>query len=262
MSIYGKKLMQIIGNKSLKIILKPIDFVKYCKGIATIHKTSSAKGLKISGYLPCLSDKYDNAGKIDRHYFLQDIYVARKVIANAPEQHYDIGSRFDGFISHLLCNQISVTMIDIRRLPITIEGLDFIQGDATNLDTIEDGALNSLSSLHAVEHFGLGRYGDTVDAQSSYKAMKAMQRVMRGGGMLYFSVPVGKNEGIIYNAHRIFNPKTVVAVFDEMKLMEFSYIQNYHIYTYCKEEAIRRIMSDNIDLGEYDCGIFVFQKMQ
>lgn len=47
--------------------------------------------------------------------------------------------------------------------------------------------------------------------------------------MLYFSVPVGKNEGIIYNAHRIFNPKTVVAVFDEMKLMEFSYIQNYHI---------------------------------
>ena len=30
---------------------------------------------------------------------------------------------------------------------------------------------------------------------------------------------IGKNGGIIYNAHRIFNPKTVVAVFDEMKLI-------------------------------------------
>lgn len=61
---------------------------------------------------------------------------------------------------------------------------------------------------------------------------------------------IAKNEGIIYNAHRIFNPKTVVVVFDEMKLIEFSYIRNYHIYTYCKEEVMRRIMSNDIDLGE------------
>ena len=56
-----------------------------------------------------------------------------------------------------------ITIIDIRPLPIKVSNLKFIQANATNLDGIKDNSIESLSSLHAVEHFGLGRYGDPVD---------------------------------------------------------------------------------------------------
>lgn len=146
-------------------------------------KESSIDGkMPIKEIVPILTDKYKAAGTIDEHYFLQDIYVAKKVIEANPEKHYDIGSRIDGFISHLLLFLNRVIMIDIRPLPQKIEGLDFVQGDATNLTSIRDNSIESLSSLHAVEHFGLGRYGDEINPEACFLAMKSMQRVIRGGG--------------------------------------------------------------------------------
>jgi len=49
---------------------------------------------------PCLSDMYSNCGDAPRHYFLQDIAVARRVFENNPIRHVDVGSRLDGFIAH------------------------------------------------------------------------------------------------------------------------------------------------------------------
>ena len=118
-----------------------------------------------------LFDRFDNAGSLEQHYFLQDIYIAKKIIKNNISNHYDIGSRVDGFISHLLSSDINVHMIDIRPLPFEIDNLNFIEGNATDLSNIKDNSLNSLSSLHAVEHFGLGRYGDPVDPLAWKKAL-------------------------------------------------------------------------------------------
>ena len=98
-----------------------------------------------------------------------------------------------------------VTMIDIRPLPEKIEGLKFIQADATNLDGIADNSIKSLSSLCAPEHFGLGRYGDPIAPDACFKAMKSMQRVLQRGGYLYCAVPVGETSCVAFNAHRIFN---------------------------------------------------------
>lgn len=81
----------------------------------------------------CLSDYRENAGSIDLHYFYQDIYAASRVKELGIEHIYDIGSRVDGYISHLLSMGIRVTMIDIRPLDHGIEGLDFIQGNALEL---------------------------------------------------------------------------------------------------------------------------------
>ena len=133
---------------------------------------------------PQLKDKYESAGYIDGHYFFQDIYMAKKVIQSGVKKHYDIGSRVSGFISNLLASNVvkKVTMLDIRPLPFNVEGLDFIQADATNLDNIEDNSIESLSSLHAIEHFGLGRYGDPIDPYAWKKALKAIQRKLKPNG--------------------------------------------------------------------------------
>ena len=113
-------------------------------------------------------------------------------------------------------------MIDIRPLSQKVEGLNFIQADATNLEGIADDSIISLSSLCAPEHFGLGRYGDPVDPEACFKALKSMQRVLSRGGHLYISVPVGEFSGVAFNAHRIFKPDLIIETLDKLKLVDFA----------------------------------------
>lgn len=172
---------------------------------------------------PCLKDWDDKAGYFDDVYFYQDLWAAKKVFHARPSEHYDIGSRVDGFIAHVL-SFMPVTMIDIRPLPYKIGGLNFIQADATNLDGIADASLVSLSSLCAPEHFGLGRYGDPVDPEACFTALKSMQRVLAHGGRLYIAVPVGENNATSFNAHRIFRPELIVSTLDKLQLTDFAVI--------------------------------------
>ena len=169
---------------------------------------------------PCLNDWDDNAGSLS-YYFWQDLWAARKIFQVKPSSHYDIGSRVDGFIAHVL-PFMPLTMIDIRPLPQKVEGLSFIQADATNLEGIADNSIISLSSLCAPEHFGLGRYGDPVDPEACFAAMRSMQRVLAPGGHLYIAVPVGDKNGIAFNAHRIFTPELVAETMNKLRLSDFT----------------------------------------
>ncbi len=208
MNIYLRKLIELLGMRVKSIFNIPRDIVGFIMdGIKLMSKKRS--DFPIAGIIPIIGDNHAAAGGIDSHYFLQDIYMAKKILENNPQDHYDIGSRVDGFISHLLCNNIHITMIDIRPLPRKVEGLSFLQGDATNLSRIETESIDSLSSLHAVEHFGLSRYGGDIDTDASMKAMKEMMRVIKKGGYLYFSVPISYKNGIYYNSHRVFKPSYI-----------------------------------------------------
>ena len=204
------------------------------------------------------SDIVMNAGTVDSHYFLQDIYMAKKVAENHPTLHYDIGSRVDGFIGHLLCNSDieKVIMIDIRPFPIKIDKLEFMQGDAMNFDTVSDNSIDSLSSLHAVEHFGLGRYGDPIDPNGWKKSLLEIQKKMKAGGLFYFSVPVGREQKVCFNAHRVFNPHTIINTLYNMELLSFSYIHNLQV----NDVPLSKICNIADELGNYDCGMFVFKK--
>src|SRR5258708_39298048 len=153
-------------------------------------KSDGSFPLNLGGLLPALGDRYATAGSLG-HYFYQDLWAARRIRSVGPSRHVDIGSRIDGFIGHLLVF-MPVTVIDVRPFPQPVDGLTFIHEDATTLESIATGGVESLSSLHAVEHFGLGRYGDPVDPGAAFKVMHAMIRVLKPGGHLYFSVPVGR----------------------------------------------------------------------
>ncbi|WP_051196905.1 DUF268 domain-containing protein [Butyrivibrio sp. XBB1001] len=257
MGIYVKKAVWLLICKIKGIIYIPIDIVRFLYGLIRLGSKKD-KLFPIVGIIPIIGNNRMEAGNIDRHYYLQDIYMAQKVMKNQPSVHYDIGSRVDGFISHLLCNRVPVTMIDIRPLPISIDGLSFIEGDATDLSQFEDSSIESLSTLHAVEHFGLSRYGDKADAFASYKAMKAVQRVIKRGGFLYFSVPISYRNGIIYNSHRVFKPTYILDQFSEMKLISFAYIHDYKVNEFLGDQAVEVIKQNHFN--EYDCGMFVFEK--
>lgn len=165
-------------------------------------------------------DKYANAGSVN-NYFWQDLWAAKLIHKNRPAMHYDIGSRVDGFIGHLLSFGQEVTLIDVRPLDNHIEGVHFIHSDATNLDAIEDESIESISALCSLEHFGLGRYGDTVDPEACFKAFQSICRKVKQGGQVYISVPVGQ-DNLEFNGCRIFYAQTIINEFKGMKLEEYS----------------------------------------
>lgn len=210
---------------------------------------------------PCLTDYRDSAGLMDFHYYTMDILVSSLIIKSGVKEHIDVGSRIDGLVSHLLAAGISVTEMDIRPLNQYDPGcgvtkLTFVQGDATNLNNIESDSILSLSSLHAIEHFGLGRYGDDINPNACFDAMEALQRVLKPGGKLYLAVPISAEERVHFNAHRIFSPTTIVTSMDKLKLLDVFYLSNMKLSHFAPDEYENGINN----LGAYDCGIFVFTK--
>jgi hypothetical protein len=117
----------------------------------------------------------------------------------------------------------------------------------------------SLSCLHAIEHFGLGRYGDPIDLDGHKKGIKNLVRCLTDNGTLYLSTPVGRPR-IEFNAHRVFDIHYLLDIFSshQLKLKSFAYVNDAgelieHADPY--SEAGNR----NFNL-EYGCGIFELTK--
>ncbi len=225
---------------------------KYISDIRKYKKTQKNNlPLKLRNLYPCLYDYKDQAGKAKGHYFHQDILVARKIYERNPKKHYDIGSRIDGFIAHLLVFR-EVIEIDIRKLESDVQNLVFIQEDATTLTQMKNNSIESISALHSIEHFGLGRYGDKVNPSDDIKAMQSLMRVLKPGGRLYFSVPVGRPR-VEFNAHRVYNPQFLLQIFCDIELVSFNYVND-------AGDLIENVKpSDAMDLN-YGCGIYEFTK--
>lgn len=212
-----------------------------------------------------LTDCINEAGSV-HDYFFQDMWAAREIYRSNVKHVYDIGSRMDGYIAHLLSMEVHVTLLDIRPLPHKIEGVDFIQADAMDLSNIPDESIETLSSLCAIEHFGLGRYGDPIDYNGWKKALHAIKRKLKIGGTFYLSVPVGNIERVQFNAHRIFLPSTIInELLPELILHEFSYIDlsNTRIVTCFKGGGdFRLIEQATKNFSKYITGLFAFKKLR
>jgi hypothetical protein len=159
--------------------------------------------------LPTLSERYANSGVASGHYFHQDLWAARQIFERAPLRHLDVGSRIDGFVAHLLAFR-TVEVVDIRALDSRISGLSFQQADLMAATPPSIRPAESVSCLHALEHFGLGRYGDPVDAQGWMTALARLASLVAPGGRLWLAVPVGRR-CVAFNAHRVFEAREVLA---------------------------------------------------
>lgn len=85
-----------------------------------------------------------------------------------------------------------IEVFDIRPIDGKIKNVKFIQANLMDLDKSLIGYCDSISSLHAIEHFGLGRYGDRLDFEGYLKGLNNIYQILKPKGKFYFSVPIGK----------------------------------------------------------------------
>ncbi len=161
--------------------------------------------------LPILTEWNETSGGLGG-YFFQDQWVARWIYEAAPRRHVDVGSRLDGFIGSLSVFR-EVEVIDIRPQPQPVRNVTFHQLDLMQpLPPEWTDCTDSLSCLHTIEHFGLGRYGDPLDASGHLKGVEQLKKMVTPGGMFYLSTQIGP-ERIEFNAHRVFAPETLIGWF-------------------------------------------------
>lgn len=254
-----KIIILFLSEFCLSTLKDKIKFVKDIRKYNRLRKKQQRSNFFIAtkNLFPILREHRLSSGATKGDYFFQDLIVAKKIFESGVTEHIDIGSRIDGFIAHVSTFLKKVIVLDIRPNVDKLFNIEFKQEDATNLIGIPDNSVESISSLHAIEHFGLGRYGDTVNPVADINAMTSLKRVLRSGGTLYFSVPIGR-ERLEYNAHRIYAPSTIIKYFDGLTCKEFIAINP-------NGELEQRLTLKDADVYSswnkgYGCGIFIFTK--
>jgi SAM-dependent methyltransferase len=209
------------------------------------------------GLMPCLPDRYEEGGATKLEYFWQDLHVARMIFDAKPVKHVDIGSRLDGFVAHVASFR-DIEIFDVRPITAQIPGITVRQADLMNPLEGMSGYCDSLSCLHALEHFGLGRYGDPVDPRGAERGLANMARLLKQDGVLYLSVPIGIDR-VEFNAHRVFDPRVIIDLARENSLQPaaFAVIREGGQITNCSWDPAQIA---ELAALHYALGIFVFKK--
>lgn len=168
---------------------------------------------------PALLDFRTNSGSSDGHYFWQDLLCAQWIFQVNPSKHFDIGSRIDGYIAHLLSFR-EVTLLDIRPNSLEIPNLKIVIGDAQEGLEEFSNLFDSVSSLHSIEHFGLGRYGDKLQVDGHESGLINIASCVKVGGLLYVSFPIGASK-VEFNSQRIIDPLWPLKILNNFELLEF-----------------------------------------
>lgn len=207
---------------------------------------------------PCLVDDKENSGTASGAYFHQDLLVANRVFCNVPKRHVDVGSRIDGFVAHVACFR-QIEVFDIRPLESKISSLIFRQVDMMKeLPADFVGCSDSVSCLHALEHFGLGRYGDPIDPFGYLAGFRNLTALLSRGGTLYLSVPIGRQR-VEFNAHRVFSVAYLLRLFKaDYELIELSYVDDAGDLS--RNVAPTPEEAESSFGCDYGCGIFELRK--
>jgi len=244
----------------------PVKFISFFRGLSFYYLDYRRlkKQMKIKNefafgkYFPILNERYSESGTMKGHYFQQDLLIARKIYNNNPLRHIDIGSRIDGFVAHVAVFR-EIEVFDIRQLKSPVKNIVFTQADLMQLPDNMIECCDSLSSLHVIEHLGLGRYGDPIDIEGHLKAIANIHLMLKQNGKFYFSIPIGKQR-IEFNAHRVFNIKYLLQILDDkFDIESFHYVDDkgdLFENALLSEESVER--NFNCDFG---CGIFELIKI-
>lgn len=219
-------------------------------------KTWKSQGGTIDVYRPITSEYNEDAGTAKGHYFHQDLLVANFVYSNNPNRHIDVGSRIDGFVAHVASFR-EIEVLDIRQLTRSPhKNIIFRQADLMAPQAIQKS--DSVSCLHALEHFGLGRYNDPISVDGFEKGIQNLVSLVMKGGMLYVSFPIATRTVVHFNAHRILNPNFLLkmkVIEDNMRLERFDFVDDdglLHLNSTVQQAEINT---------KYGCGIYSLRRL-
>jgi Caenorhabditis protein of unknown function, DUF268. len=243
-------LIQLARSVLIRFPKKVLRFFEYLGEYARFRRASDGRfRLRVRDWYPCLGDKLSHT-PFDQHYTYHPAWAARVLATTRPEYHVDISSilAFSAIVSAF----IPVKFYDYRPAQLLLNNYESGFVDLKKLEFASD-SIPSISCMHTIEHIGLGRYGDELDAHGDVKAISELIRVTRKGGDILFVTPVGRPM-IQFNAHRIYSYEQIMEYFRGCALMEFSLVPDAGgLITHANPALVKE--------QQYGCGCFWFKKL-
>jgi hypothetical protein len=228
---------------------------KYLADFSQFARESIQKRPEINHYYeyPCLNDDTHQTS-FDAHYVYHIAWALRQLARTRPKEHLDISSSIYFNIASSAITK--VVFADIRPAEISLDNLEIVKRDLSKPEQWLQTTHTSVSCMHVVEHIGLGRYGDTVDANGDLKAIQTLKTLIATGGQLLFVVPVGK-PAVHFNAHRVYRARHIEQLFlPDLRLESFTLIPGP-----ISSPPIENCRIELADDLNYGCGCFLFKKI-
>ena len=234
------------------LIRFPKKVIRFFEFIGEYRKFKSINDKRFSVDLkdiyPCLTDRIKTT-PFDQHYIYHPAWAARVLAKTRPEYHLDFSSILS--FSTIVSAFVPVKFYDYRPADMKLSGLESAFADLNKLP-FEENSQPSISCMHTVEHIGLGRYGDTLDATGDLKAIEELKRIVKPEGDLLFVTPVGQPK-IMFNGQRVYSYEQIISYFENFRLIEFSLIPD-------AGGLIANANPEIVQTQVYGCGCFWFKK--
>jgi hypothetical protein len=241
----------MIGNKFLYLLSNLHRLPRFLLDYMAFKRQKNDWQCSIRDMLPILDESTPQV-QFDAHYIYHTAWAARVLRELAPAVHVDISSSLM-FVA-MASAHTPVKHYDYRTPTVTLPGLECGVADLSKL-TFADNSIASLSCMHVIEHIGLGRYGDPIDAVGDRRAASELQRVLAPNGHLLLVVPLAEQSTIRFNGHRIYDLARIRAMFDGLELLEFSFLNEARANQFTRHASISDVAG-----SQYGCGCFLFRK--
>lgn len=177
-------------------------------------------------------------------------FAAGHLRAHRPGQILDIGS-YRHFILGLLAHY-EVTTVDVRSRQARLQSETVITCDAKSI-ALPDASVDAVVTLCAIEHFGLGRYGDSFDPRADTLSLREIIRVLRPGGMCIMTTTITRGKpAIAFNAHRIYTKEWIYSLTAGLTPVD----ERFYSHRYQRECAYDEVV-DIPRLWDVYCGCFI-----
>jgi len=237
-----------VGIDLIKVFRFFVTFPRFFYHFMSIKKLH---GVEIT-LKPCLHDAIDFSGSKLAEYFYQDLFVAQMIFDDKPKIVADVGSRVDGFVSNVASFR-EITVFDIRELPDKINNVTFLKQDITQpFDNTQK--FDMVTCLHALEHFGLGRYGDPIIKDAVRRGVEGLVNLVEDNGTLIISTPTGR-ERIEFNANWVFDAQKLCGIFDSLNMKLEAIFQ----YDPLDKNFEFRSLEDLVQLSNKEYNLTVFK---
>lgn len=170
-------------------------------------------------------------------------WAANMLAKYRPVSVLDIGS-YRTFVIGLAAHyKLTALDVRLREEKIKLDNETLIMSDAKEIN-LASNSFDAIVSLSAIEHFGLGRYGDEFDLDCDKKAFLEMKRVLKPGGHLIFTTTVTQAEPSIYfNAHRIYSYEMIESFCRGLTLIDEKYY-SHEKKNLCAKEDIEKTLGE------------------